>query len=594
MIVALWAVLHAGLVKIGASPVLDGNLVDPDSFMRLVRVTQLHETGAWYDTSVPRINAPYGDVLHWTRPFDVLLLVGAWALTPFLGFKAGLFWFGAIVSPLLSLLACVALFWAMAPLFDRPRRYLTVFAFLMQPAVLIYAMAGRADHHALQVVVLVVSAGLMLRLLTRPADSRLALAAGAATGLGIWVSVEFLLALACGLSALGLVWLRFGGGWARVNLVFAGGLAGMVALALAIERPAGALLAVEYDRISVVHLVVALILLGFWSAVLGWRRAAALVDPRHRLALAAAGAVAGGVILLVLFPKFFAGPMADVDPMVVTVWMDHVGEMKSLMPADMVGLGKLMFFIGPAILCLPFVAVLLWVERDRENWPAWLYLGLAMALFVTVALQHVRFAPYAEITLAPVIAELLARMRHWTQWIGREPLRLAVRVVASAGLLAGFVGAGSVVTAANRPADAVADQAKCPISSLAAYLDRRDGFGDHPRLIAALIDHGPELVYRTKHSVLAGPYHRNSRGILDNHRIITADDESESRRLIARRGVGLVLLCPSRGERRVFDAGAEGETLYRRLLRGDEPAWLLKVDLPAALAEYFRLYEVRG
>ena len=87
LIVALWALLHAGLVKIGASPVLDGNLVDPDSFMRLVRVTQLHETGAWYDTSVPRINAPYGDVLHWTRPFDVLLLVGAWALTPFLGFN---------------------------------------------------------------------------------------------------------------------------------------------------------------------------------------------------------------------------------------------------------------------------------------------------------------------------------------------------------------------------------------------------------------------------------------------------------------------------------------------------------------------------
>ena len=595
LIIALWGLLHGTLVQLGTSPILEGNLVDPDSFMRLVRVTRLYETGAWYDVSVPRINAPYGDILHWTRPFDVVLLVGAWLLAPFLGFKAGLFWVGAAISPLLSLVAAVALYWAVAPLFERRLRYLTVVVFLLQPAVLVYAMAGRADHHVLQVVLMVVFGGLVLRLLTRPFDRNTALGAGVAAGLGIWVSVEFLVALACALSVLGLVWVRFHGGWARVNLTFAAGLAIMVALALVIERPPAQLLAVEYDRISVVHLVIAVIVFAYWYAVTVLPMATAwIAGPGRRLAIGIGGAGVGGLLLAVLFPKFFAGPMADVDPMLFTVWMDFVGEMKPMWPTDMVGLGKMIFFVGAATICLPFSAIVVWTERDRDRWAAWAFMGLGLAVFLVLALQHVRFVPYAEVALAPIVAEIIGRVRKWTRALRPEPFRLAVRVAASSSLLVGSLAAGAAVTSANRPPQSVAGGGKCPIPSVARYLDRQDGFGDRPRLIAAMIDHGPELVYRTKHSVLAGPYHRNRQGILDNHRIIAAADAADSRRLIARRGVGLVLLCPLESERKVFLTGTAGTTLYQQLIEGNPPSWLRQVELPASLAEYFRLYEVRG
>ena len=316
--------------------------------------------------------------------------------------------------------------------------------------------------------------------------------------------------------------------------------------------------------------------------------------PGRRLALAGAGAGTGGLVVAAFFPAFFAGPLADVDPMLFTVWIDHVGEMKPMWPTDLVGLGKMIFFVGPAAVCLPFLAVVLWTERDREVWPAWAYVGLTMAVFLGLALSHVRFVAYAEVALAPVVAEVIGRVRKWTLAIGLEPIRLAARVMASSCLLVGSLAAGAAVTAANRPPQSVADGGKCPISALAHYLDRGDGFGDRPRLIAAMIDHGPELVYRTKHSVLAGPYHRNRQGILDNHRIIAAGDDAESRRLIDRRGVGLVLLCPVEGERKAFQSGADGPTLYQRLVEGETPAWLHQVELPAPLAEFFRLYEVRG
>ena len=52
-------------------------LSDADGYTRLARVEALVENGDWYDDAAVRANVPYGTTLHWTRPFDVLLLAGA-------------------------------------------------------------------------------------------------------------------------------------------------------------------------------------------------------------------------------------------------------------------------------------------------------------------------------------------------------------------------------------------------------------------------------------------------------------------------------------------------------------------------------------
>src|SRR5688572_22567350 len=70
----------------GLLPVLSGGLADPDGYMRLARVLELADGGAWFDPRYPRIDPPDGHGQHWTRALDVLLLAGAWLLQPFLGF----------------------------------------------------------------------------------------------------------------------------------------------------------------------------------------------------------------------------------------------------------------------------------------------------------------------------------------------------------------------------------------------------------------------------------------------------------------------------------------------------------------------------
>lgn len=76
-------------------PVLAGELADTDAYMRMVRVQDLEAGGDWFDARLARVNPPEGHVQHWTRPLDALLLAGAWALEPFLGFGTGLHVWGS-------------------------------------------------------------------------------------------------------------------------------------------------------------------------------------------------------------------------------------------------------------------------------------------------------------------------------------------------------------------------------------------------------------------------------------------------------------------------------------------------------------------
>ena len=73
--VSFWILICAIFVLFyisGLAPTKKGELADPDGYMRLVRVAELYNTGRWYDPVIPRSNSPYGERLHWTRPFDIL------------------------------------------------------------------------------------------------------------------------------------------------------------------------------------------------------------------------------------------------------------------------------------------------------------------------------------------------------------------------------------------------------------------------------------------------------------------------------------------------------------------------------------------
>lgn len=563
------------------------HLIDPDSYLWLVRVTELSETWAWYDNTIARIDVPDGMSLHWTRPFDLLLLAGTLVFLPSMEFDQALYWSGMWISSVLHICLLLALFWATAPVLDVWRRFLALVAAFGHVGVLVYFVPGRADHHVLILLIFVVSLGLAMRMLLNPHNAKLALIGGATLGLGLWVSTEFLLTIAITLGALALSWVRHGGDVASRNWWHSVGLSGVLFLAVLAEHPPVALLVQEYDRVSIVHLVFALLALGLWTVI--WaveRRGRGLGSGVVRLAAAALGALVAGGLLYLIYPKFYGGPVVDVDPRLGPAYGNDVTELQPLLPIDRDTLSNFLVFLGPALLSTPFLAVLLWRDRRGANWEAWLYLGVMTVTFLPLALAMLRFAPYVGLLTAIPLAELLGRlMTASNRFVSHAAVRGALRFSLVGLFVFGFAVAGSAMNLAGPPPPRPA----CGLDDLIGQLNDPAGLGSRRQLILAHFDRGSELVYRTRHAVLAAPYHRNTAGILDSDRIFRSGDEALSRGLLRRRGVDLILICADKDspEFQYEEAGFVGG-----LLRGRVPSWLHRIDTPRTVAGDFMLFEV--
>src|SRR4029078_11529146 len=102
-------VVQLALAFAGRTPILHGHLVDTDNYMWLGRLAARLDSRAWFDTVYPRLNAPFGHTINWTRTFDLALLALATPLRPFLGARDAVWAAGIVASPILHALACLAM-----------------------------------------------------------------------------------------------------------------------------------------------------------------------------------------------------------------------------------------------------------------------------------------------------------------------------------------------------------------------------------------------------------------------------------------------------------------------------------------------------
>ena len=574
--------VHAAWWLMGDTVVIAGGLADGDSYARLLRVTQLFETGEWFDSSLSRVNVPYGGSLHWTRPFDVLLLVLAMPMVPIVGFAKALFWSGVVVSPLLHVVSALALVWAVTPVLGRAAAMVAGGLTVAQVGILGYATIGHADHHVAFALITIVALGFVIRVLTMPDFRRgHALATGATLALGIWVGPEMLGVLALTLAALGLVWLAGEPGAAARNLGIVQGLTLGLGLAVLAEQGPQAFFAVEYDRVSIVTLTVSLLLLAFWNGVpprMGMRE--------WGLGGRIAGAILGfgviGAAMRLLYPNILIGPLGDLDPAFLYLF-DDISEFGSIG-----GVSRFLLYLGGAIFAVPWV-----IWRTRSQWRGpnrWAWVLIASALFVSVALASIwlRASLYAGIFLAITLADLID---HVVSAIARRisgPGRSLCVVSAVLFLAVGPLTAGAGALYAGGSGEI---GKACPVQAMTRHLNQPPWAGRSSTILGSA-NFGPEILYRTNHKVLGTLHHRNSAGILDSVRILGGTDEAEVRHLVRARRVDLILLCPGSGGDGYLVGRDGGPTLYRRLENGEIPGWLREVALPEDLGQSFRLFEV--
>ena len=584
--------VQGGLVFFQVTPVLEGELFGPDGYMHLARARELATSGNWFESVTPLINAPGGAPVHFSRLYDLLLLFGASLGSLFVGFERSLWGWGILVSPFLHLAILLTYSYGTRPYFsNREFLILSVLVSAQRPMI-DPLMVGRPDHHALLVFLLVALVALLLR--SSKSESRApVIFAGLVSGLALWTLVEGLLVVLIAFIFFGVLFIQSGEPAGRKLRNFSLALALSTTTGALLQNPPATWLTPSGDIISSAHIFLTLLGAFFLGLTrLGKIRTFLNSPIRRTYFFLLAGAATAG-IMAAIFPDFFKGPMAQIDPFVKWVLMDAIPETLDSLPVDAASAFRFFINLGPALMVFPF-ALYGYFKGSQEKRPLYLVSLVGMATCVPYALWLMRGASLLHVFVVLPWALLL-----FSGLKLAAPLKIRVmQRTCYAGLFVlilywHWMAAGIVVAASGIGIDWQVSE-PCRVSHVAPAIN---ALKDPPAggIILTDIMAGPEVVYRTRHRVVGAPYHLNVEGIKDTYRIFgSAGPNEPARKIASHRGIDLILVCRKSGTVTPEDHSplANPVILHQRLLRRQPPKWLATIPLPVKLEEEYLLYRV--
>lgn len=553
--------------------VLAGGLVNPDSYMRLVRLHDILSNGAVLD-SVIRDGAGRGTQLHWSHLIDSLLVLLAQPLRLFLPWHQALHAVAAAFGPLGVGALGAAAAWAAAPLAARRFLFLAPLATALAPAIAGYGIPGVLHHHGALMVVVVMLGGWALRAGMAQPPRGAGLALGAWSAVGIWFTPE---AMPFILMAFGLVWLAWleaprAGAGARMVREAGWGFLATALLIFAVDPPLqDGRWAVVADRMSVVHLAMA--------AATALAATLTYVVDRARLAgmvRLGVGSVVGAACIggwIALFPGLLRGAEGLLDPATAALFFRGISEMQPVR-----GLADSLTYLFAGAAGTAALAWFAWQARSLTMVAAAVAAGALLAFSV----QHVRFASYPACLAVALLPVVLTRLT--AALAGRTESRLAL---ARVGTLAAFVlvpQAGSALAAHDAAAPSGVPGAACPVAAAVDLLAPYAG-----RVVLSDVNDVPEILYRTGMRTVGSLYHRSPQNFLKLRAAWRSRPAVDGAAAVRQAGAELVLFCP-RPRRSSLVADVDGETLLDALGAGHPPPWLH--ELGRSPAGHI-LYEVR-
>ena len=513
------------------------NPPDSDAWLRLTQVRQwmaggTEGMGGFYDHHVAHTNAPFGGIsTPWTRPMDMLLAALAWLMSasqsPTQRVMAAAAWLPAMLG--LGVFAFAA---AAARRHFRHYDVAVLVGLLLALANLDEFSPGGADHHGL---LCLLWAGVIWALLAARA-----VVAGILCGLMIWVSPEGLIITAFSLGIFGLEALALPEKTRRLPL-FLGAALLTAAAALCVEMPMADITArPAYDTLSIVQLtllalatVAALVLVPLFKHL---RRVAA-----RGMAAALAGIVVLGAMWK-FYPLFFKGPLAEVDPFIITGFLPRVSEAKTLWQNPLaITLDMLLWPLLASVLF--FVA--LRHSRRRTTKRFCLITAAALTFSFVLCLAEVRWNYYLQPAAIIVIAALLPAVARGAKDNTFGWLRGAPRMIRSFALpcllaLALFY-AQKLVPAPTKAQDFCLTQLRYAVQTQ----QLQKILGDTSLTVLVPQDMAGEIQFFTPYRVIAGNYHREGIGLRDLAAIEAAPGLAVAKPLLERRKVDAVFTCPA-------------------------------------------------
>ncbi len=141
----------------------NGFYKDADGYMRALRISHWLQNPSFIEQRIYESNYPFGEILHWTRPMDIIWLlisVPFWILS--WPVKETLFICGAFLSPVLGVLCVIAITYGLRRRFNIYLTLLGAIIFLCNPKILSVFSPDRPDHHSLMLLLFTYSFSLVL------------------------------------------------------------------------------------------------------------------------------------------------------------------------------------------------------------------------------------------------------------------------------------------------------------------------------------------------------------------------------------------------------------------------------------------------
>lgn len=589
------------------SPLVSGAFWDSDDYMHFVRVIDWLEGQSWFDPVLYRLAPPEGVAIHYSRLAELPLALIMWPLH-----ASGLEWrlaayLTACIYPLVLFAVFLkTVFWVAKEIIDPAWARITVFAAAFAPFLTFQFVAGRVDHHGLAVILTLMAFGCVLRLIRQPEKWLWSIGAAFFLALGVSIALEVLLwvlffALCVGAGAV----------WGRREHALAGGVFGIalfafsnVLLALAVKPSAF----FDMNPLAFSYLYVALA--GAMAFVFLF---AAAMSTIKNIWVRGGGvaffALVIGGVFLASSPELLAGPYGGVDPQLAALLFPNISE--ALPKIKLIaGWGRMFVLILGTLVAL---GVSLWatIKARGHKRVVWLILSLAIALSLGLSLFYQqRVTLYAQLFSVFPFAYLFHR-----GWIyvgqtkqGRRRFAAELGLILLVGPLFGvLVPALSDGRSFSKGVLLFPIQGKQHPKSMSHgvwfVLSDPQYFGDRPRRIIGMMDDGAEILFHTKHSVFAAPYHTNVKGNLQGAAFFTANDPKESLKIARELGAEMVLLPKVMGAIYVnrndeISINTDGEQVlsskasFAEQLASDRiPDWLAPVRLP--FLQGYKLFEIK-
>lgn len=565
-------------------------VVGTDTFMRLVRVEELHDTGQWFDSIIDGSNAPYGDELHWTRPVDVMLYIPAFLGALFSSFSKSLYQAGIWIGPILGVLSVGLVVWMPDKLADSRVKSLLLFVFITQPIIYEMFMFGRPDHHSLIMVLFLLVLGVSIRALLEPEAKKFWLL-GSLLGICFWVSVESLVLIVMVFSTFGCVWIGMREKSLKNTVKMASAMTLVTFICILLEKPLNQFWRIEYDKVSFVYAVLFVFITAiFWLAGKmysyvqdRWGEMSLGKDLTLRSVLLGGLSVLGAVLFVIAYPDFIKGPFADVNPAIKPIWLDNVAEVQPLMNVSKMGIGKMLMYMGlPALSSGYIVDRILHAEKTEKR--VYLLYGVGMILYIPLSLIQVRWAYYLQMmTLLPAACLLKEILIFIERYVSQKSV-LLVRPLTILLFLFVFTLTGGMLMIQDQ-GDATTLQNQRAIEAFSNWVNSNKEALGEDKIVLTFLDFGPELLYRTHYPIIAAPYHRNDEGILFSYDVMTSQDLDFVKEALSLRQVDWILLGPGSVEEVFYNHKKGDHTFYDVLVNGTLPDWVEEVSLPDKLSD---------